>query len=331
LLETAAGSGDFYALKHAVLASGMVSSMTKSLSKVTEVRSRNTIIDWQGKLPNEPLTLVMNAVSGPDYFSTIGMELKEGKNFSDNSSADSLSTILNEAAVKRMHLKEPVGTFITWSLGNSPIRLRVVGVVKDALTDAPFSPAEPAFFLCQPGWTYAYTYRLSPTVNTQVALAKLKPIFEKYDPSIPYAYRFVDEDYASKFDLEMLIGKLAGIFAALAVFICCLGLFGLTAYVAEQRTKEIGIRKVLGASVSQVLLLLTKDFIVLVMISCVLACPIAFYFLQNWLQQYYYRISIGPGVFIVSAIVAIMITVFTISFQAVKAALMNPVRSLRSE
>jgi len=129
----------------------------------------------------------------------------------------------------------------------------------------------------------------------------------------------------------VLIGKLAGIFTALAVFICCLGLFGLAAYVAEQRTKEIGIRKVLGASISEVLLLVSKDFIVLVIISCMITSPIAFYFLQNWLQQYYYRINIGPGVFIASAILPIVIAIFTISFQAIKAAVANPVRSLRSE
>jgi ABC-type antimicrobial peptide transport system permease subunit len=141
----------------------------------------------------------------------------------------------------------------------------------------------------------------------------------------------VDEEYNQKFNLEVLVGKLAGVFAGLAIFISCLGLFGLAAYVAEQRTKEIGVRKVLGASVAQVWLLLSKDFIVLVLISCVIASPIALYFLSNWLQKYNYRITIGPGVFILSAIVAIMITLVTISFQAIKAALTNPVKSLRSE
>jgi putative ABC transport system permease protein len=332
LLESPAGSGDYIALKHAALASGMVSSMTKSLSGVTEVRSRNTISDWQGKLPNEPLTLAMNAVSDPDYFETLGEKFVRGRNFTGNYSSDSSCTILNEAAIKRMRLKEPVGSFITWTgPDGSLVRLRVIGVVKDALTDAPFSPVEPSFFLYQPGWTYTYIYRLAPTVNTQTALAGLKPIFEKYDPSLSYMYRFVDEDYAGKFEIEMLIGKLAGIFTVLAVFTCCLGLFGLAAFLAEQRTKEIGIRKVLGASISEVFLLLTRDFIILVFISCMLASPIAFYFMQNWLQQYYYRIDIGPGVFIASAMLAILIALLTISFQSVKAATANPVTSLRSE
>jgi len=332
LVESVAGSGDFEALKHSVLASGTVSSMTKSLSMATEVRSRCIVSDWQGKLTNEPMTFVMNAVADTDYFGTLGMKLKAGRNFTGKYSIDSSCAILNETAVQRMHLTNPVGTFITWLFpGNFPQRVRVIGVVKDAVIDAPFARTEPAFFLYQPGWTYAYTYRLAPTINAGVALARLKPIFEQYDPSTPFGYRFVDEEYAGQFAFEALIGKLAGIFTALAIFICCLGLFGLAAFMAEQRTKEIGIRKVLGASVSQVLLLLTKDFMLLVMISSLVASPIAYYLLQNWLRQYYYRISIGPAVFIISAFIAMLITLFTISFQAVKAALMNPTESLRWE
>jgi ABC-type antimicrobial peptide transport system permease subunit len=174
-------------------------------------------------------------------------------------------------------------------------------------------------------------YRLLPAIKTQDAITRLTSIFNKYNPAYPYTYTFADDSYAAKFKQEVLIGKLAGLFAALAIFISCLGLFGLAAYMAEQRTKEIGIRKVLGASVSQVWLLLSKDFIVLVLISCVIASPVAFYYMHDWLQQYDYRILISPLVFIVAAIAAIMITVITISFQAIKAALTNPVQSLRSE
>ncbi|MDB5135218.1 MAG: FtsX-like permease family protein, partial [Mucilaginibacter sp.] len=174
-------------------------------------------------------------------------------------------------------------------------------------------------------------YRLAANVKTHDAIDKITKIFNTYNPAYPYIYQFVDEEYNHKFNLELLVGKLAGVFAGLAIFISCLGLFGLAAYVAEQRTKEIGIRKVLGASITQVWLLLSKDFIVLVVISCLIATPVALYFLSNWLQKYDYRISIGPGVFIVSGGVAIIITLLTISFQAIKAALANPVKSLRSE
>ena len=174
-------------------------------------------------------------------------------------------------------------------------------------------------------------YRLSPQIKTQDAITQLTVIFNRYNPAFPYGYQFADENYAAKFRQEVLIGKLAGIFASLAIFISCLGLFGLAAYIAEQRTKEIGIRKVLGATVSQVWLLLSKDFIVLVLISCAIAVPLALYFLQGWLLKYEYRISIGPGVFIAAAMAAMLITIVTISFQAIKAAMANPVKSLRSE
>ena len=330
LLISSAGGTNYSALKHEALQTGMVSSMTRSLSPATEVYSHNTIDDWPGKLPNEPLSLAMNALYDSDYFKTLNIPLVAGRNFVGNYAVDSTDVILNEAAVKRMRLTNPINQYIRWSLSNAPNRLRIIGVVKDALTNAPFAPAEPTIFVYQP-WTFTIMYRLAPTVNTQTALAALKPIFNKYNPDYPFEYHFVDENYAAHFELEMLIGRLAGIFATLAVFISCLGLFGLAAYVAEQRTKEIGVRKVLGASVPQVFLLLTKDFIILVIISCVIASPVAFYFLQNWLQQYSYRIRIGPGVFILSSILAIFITVVTISFQAIKAALMAPAKSLRTE
>jgi ABC-type antimicrobial peptide transport system permease subunit len=212
-----------------------------------------------------------------------------------------------------------------------PPRLKIIGVAKDVLTKSPFTPAEPTMFVYQPGWTFALTYRLAPNVNTQVAMEKLKTIFQKNDPAQPFSFHFVSDRYASQFELELLIGKLAGIFAALAIFISCLGLFGLAAYTAEQRTKEVGIRKVLGATVSQVLVLLSKDFVLLVGLSCLIATPIAFYFLHQWLQGYYYRVSIGAGVFVYSALAALGITLVTISFQALKAALMNPIKSLRTE
>jgi ABC-type antimicrobial peptide transport system permease subunit len=186
-------------------------------------------------------------------------------------------------------------------------------------------------FLRKPGPQSVLLYRLSPTIKTSDALEKLTAIFNKYNPAYPYSYEFADASYASKFNLEILIGKLAGLFAGLAILISCLGLFGLAAYMAEQRTKEIGIRKVLGASISQLCLMLTKDFILLVLISCLIASPLALYFLQSWLQQYSYRITIGPGVFLMAAGTAIAITVITVSFQAIKAALANPVKSLHSE
>ena len=330
-LVTTGSWRDYKALKAEAMATGVVSNMTRSLNPATEVYSHNVIDDWPGRQPNEALNLAMNALADSDYFKTMGMPLVAGRNFTGNFAIDSTDVILNEAAVRRMRLKQPLNQVITWSVSNAPNRLRVVGVVKDALTTDPFGVAEPTIFVFQPDWSYSLSYRLSPDVNTQTALARLKPIFIKYGSAEGFDYHFVDESYAQKFSLELLIGKLAGIFAMLAIFISCLGLFGLAAYMAEQRTREIGIRKVLGASITQVLLLLSKDFILLVGISCIIASPLAWYFSHNWLQGYYYRITIGPGVFLLSGLVAMVITAATISFQAVKAALMNPVKSLRSE
>jgi ABC-type antimicrobial peptide transport system permease subunit len=159
----------------------------------------------------------------------------------------------------------------------------------------------------------------------------LTAIFNKYNPAFPFDYTFADASYATKFETEVLVGKLAMLIAGLAIFISCLGLFGLAAYMAEQRTKEIGIRKVLGASVSQLWFLLSKEFIVLVVISCLIASPLAWYFLKGWLQSYAYRIEISAGVFVAAAVVAIVITLITVSFQSIRAAMMNPVKSLRSE
>ncbi len=320
---------NYPALKNDLLQSGIVTGVTKSSSPVTAIYSSNSISDWVGKLPNEILGLSTIGVSDADYFKTLGMQIKEGRNFTGSISADSLNVILNEAAVKRMRYKQPLSQLITWQNGTQ--KVKVIGVVKDALMTSPFLPAEPSMFIYNPNWSATISYRLSPSVNTNVALTKLATIFNKYNASIPFLYHFADESYAQKFELETLIGKLSGLFAALAIFISCLGLFGLAAYMAEQRNKEIGIRKVLGASISQVWLLLSKDFIILVFISCVFASPIADYFLHDWLQKYDYRISIGAGVFIISAVIALLITIVTVSFQAIKTAVANPVKSLRTE
>jgi len=315
---------NFTSIKDELIAKGIVSSVTTASSSATDIKWHTDIDAWPGKIAGETVEMG-NIFVSEDYFKTIGMDIKEGRNFS--SADDSTSVLFNEAAIKRLRIKSPVGQKITY--GGK--QYTIAGVVKDALMISPFSAADPTMFYCYPGTQGIMLYKLSPNIKTQDAISQLTSIFNKYEPAYPYDYSFADADYASKFKLETLIGKLAGLFAGLAIFISCLGLFGLAAYVAEQRTKEIGIRKVLGASVSQVWMLLSKDFIVLVFLSCVIASPIAYYFLHDWLMNYNYRINIGAGVFILSALLAIVITIITISFQAIKAALANPVKSLRSE
>jgi ABC-type antimicrobial peptide transport system permease subunit len=320
---------NYEALKNELLQSGVVSNVTKASCPVTELWSWNYINDWQGKQADEKLVAGTIDISDVDYFKTLGMQLVEGRNFSGSIGADSLKMIINEAAAKRMRFKEALGQSIDW--GQTTQRATVIGVVKDALMTSPFSNNAPTYFMFRPDAASSIMYRLSPTVNTHDAIAKLTTIFNKYNPAYPYLYNFVDESYATKFRFETLVSKLSGLFAALAIFISCLGLFGLAAYTAEQRTKEIGIRKVLGASVPQVWLLLSKEFIALVIISCVIASPVAFYYMHKWLQQYDYRVMIHPVVFVVAGITAIAITIITISFQAIKAAVANPVKALRSE
>jgi ABC-type antimicrobial peptide transport system permease subunit len=331
LIVFRAHSEAFDAFKHEVMRSGAVSTVTRSANLQTDPLSQLTIDNWPGRLPNEPLTLAWNAVGDSDYFRTLRIGFVAGANFKGVIAADSNSAIINETAVRRMRLKQPLNQYLDCSFAGAPHRVRIVGVVKDALTENPFAPAEPAMFMYYPPSAWLYTARLAPTVSTPTALATIKAISDKYEPDYPFTYSFVDQNYASKFANEMLIGRLAGIFAALAIFISCLGLFGLAAYTAEQRTREIGIRKVLGAPVSRVLVLLSGDFIVLVGISCLIASPLAYYFLHQWLAGYYYRISIGPLVFVFAALAALFITLITVGFQSVKAALENPVKSLRSQ
>lgn len=331
LYSNVESNDDHSGWRQEVAESGMVSSMTRCLSPASDIYSHNVIDNWPGRQPNEALNLAMNAMADTNYFRTMGMPFVAGRNFTGNYAADSNDVVINEAAMRRMRLKAPIGAMIHWGLANAPNNIRIVGVVKDVLTTSPFGLPEPTIYAYQPPWTWTYMIRLKPEVNTRTALAKLGALFHKYNPDVAFQYHFVDENFARQFSLELLIGKLSGIFAVLAIFISCLGLFGLAAYMAEQRTKEVGIRKVLGASIAQLLLLLSKDFVTLVALSCLIASPIAYYFANHWLAGYYYRISIGPWVFLASALVALLITVMTVSFQAIKAALMNPVKSLRSE
>jgi ABC-type antimicrobial peptide transport system permease subunit len=317
---------NFTALKNDLENTGLVTSVTKSTVPATNLYSWTGIDDWQGKYDGESLG-VANVGVADDYFKTLGMQLVLGRNF-ESTGKDSASVILNEAAVRRMRFKDPLNQMIYWNNGQ---KIRVIGVVKDALMLSPFSPAEPTFFVYNKAWSNSIMYRLAAGKDPAAAMTKISAIFNKYNPAYPFTYHFADESYAEKFQQELLIGKLSGIFAALAIFISCLGLFGLAAYMAQQRTKEIGIRKVLGASVQQVWLLLSREFIMLVLFSCVIASLIALYFMHGWLQNYYYRINIAPGVFIASTVTAVVITVVTVSFQAVRVALTNPVKSLRTE
>jgi putative ABC transport system permease protein len=197
--------------------------------------------------------------------------------------------------------------------------------------ESPYEPIRPTIFHLNPYWTRLITVRIKPGIVMQDGLARIEPVFKKYNPGSPFVYKFTDEEYARKFNDEKRTGDLTTIFAVLAIFISCLGLFGLASFVAEQRTKEIGIRKVLGASVFTVWKLLSKDFISLVLIACVIAIPLAWYFLHEWLQKYQYRTSISWWIFAAAVAGALLVTLITVTYQTIRAAIIKPVNSLKAE
>jgi putative ABC transport system permease protein len=321
-------SANYETLRNELLNTGAVENLCKSNSPVTQTWSNQIGFNWEGKDPKAEPLFGMNSVS-IDYGKTVGMKLKAGRDFSRNFKSDSTAVILNEAAAKIIGFKDPVGKFIQWN-DDKKTPTKIIGVVQDMISGSPFKPERPAFYYLS-GWYNIYTVRLKTSSSASAALEKVGTVFKKINPGSPFEYTFVDEDFGRKFASEERIGKLATFFAILAIFISCLGLFGLASFVAEQRTKEIGVRKVLGASVFDLWKLLSKDFVFLVLIACLVAVPISYYYLDNWLQKYEYRTQISWWIFGISALGALTITLLTVSYQAIRAALSNPVKSLRTE
>ena len=258
----------------------------------------------------------------------MGMKLVAGRSFYTDAKVDSNNVIINEAFAKQMGNAGKVGSIIRE--GDKKL-ITVVGIVKDFLYNDMYAPGAPVLLYCNESGNRILNIRFKQDVNLQDALAKTGSVIKADNPGYPFEYKFIDDDFNEIFKSETLTGTLAGIFAGLAIFISCLGLFGLAAYTAERRIKEIGIRKVLGASVAGLTGLLSKDFLKLVCISCLVAFPAAWWLTHNWLQTYQYRIDIHWWVFAMAGILAMVIALATVSFQAIKAALMNPVKSLRSE
>jgi len=318
----------FEPLRNELLASEMVSSICKSNSPPTSIWSNQNGWEWKGAMPEDKGAIFNTIATSYDYLKTMGITLKEGRDFSREFSTDSSGVILNEAAVKRMGLKNPVGELLKKNGSN----LSVIGVIPDINMESPFRSISPLVIVFDKTWVSWLNVRINPNVPASEAIAKMTPIFDKYNPGFPFDYKFADTEYAKKFNYEELIGNLSLIVSILAIFISCLGLFGLSSFMAEQRTKEIGIRKVLGASVANLWGLLSQDFVKLVIISCLVASPIAYYGMSQWLEDYKdYKIEIGAGVFVVVLVLALAITLITVSYQAIKAALMNPVKSLKTE
>jgi putative ABC transport system permease protein len=317
---------NFRPMRTELMSSGYVEAVSRTSSPMTGVYNQWNAFSWPGIDPkSQPLFSAL--MVDPAYFKAAGLKLKEGRFFAENMPSDSNAVVLNEASVKLMGFKNPVGSHIRF--GNDD--MTVIGVTKNVIQQNPYDEVQPAVMLMRPDFTFQSLIRFKSGADLKKGLAAIQPVIEKYNPSYPFEYRFVDDEYGQKFRSEDQIGQLAGIFAVLAILISCLGLFGLASFMAERRTKEIGVRKVMGASISQLWLLLSRDFVLLVLISCAIASPLAYYFLQNWLAKYNYHISISPFVFVGAGVAAVLVTLATISFQSIKAALMNPVKSLRSE
>ncbi len=319
-------SGHYDALRNDLLKTGAIENMAESSSPTTDLRSANVGYEWRGKDPNVTPVFGLMAVTH-DFGKTIGWEVTQGRDFSRSFVTDTAGMLLNESAAKLMGFKNPVGEIIRFYKKSYV----VVGVVKNLVMQSPYMPVQPTLFMLNYHWTNVVTIKLKPTLPLHRALDKIEPVFKQYNPGSLFDFKFTDEQYAKKFSDEERIGELATFFAVLAIFISALGLFGLASFVAEQRTKEIGVRKVLGASVLNLWGLLSKDFLTLVIISCFIAIPVARYAMDKWLQHYVYRIEISWWIFSIACAGAMIITLLTISAQAIKAALANPVKSLRTE
>jgi len=314
-------------IKNELMNSGVATSITKAQAPLTQNWSSGISMKWQGKDPGEKIQVNRYTEDG-GLVKTAGMQLIEGRDIDiEKFPSDSTACLISEAAVKAMGFKNPIGQLIY----DDPINWHGVGVIKDFILESPYEPIKP-FMVKGPKYGgNVLLIKLNNANNNAQNLAKAEKIFKEYNPAYPFEYYFIDQEYAKKFEDEQLIQTLTSLFSMLTIFISCLGLFGLATYMAENRIKEIGIRKVLGASVSGIATLLSKDFVKLVIISIVIASPLAFWSMSKWLSGYAYRIHISIWIFLIAGAIAIVISLLTVSYQAIKTAIANPVKSLRTE
>jgi putative ABC transport system permease protein len=315
----------YEALRDELIQQGLAANVAASNMKPTAIQNKNSL-DWSGKRPDQNTIRFNNVNITPDYGKTIGWTITRGRDLSRDFPTDSSAAIFNEKAVRSIGFKDPIGQIV--KLFGKPYT--VVGVCADMVNNDPYDTAENAIFVGG-GYTGEMIVRIKPGNDPHKTLAAMAPVFKKYNPSSPFIAKFVDEAYAAKFEAEERIGNLAAVFTGLAIFISCLGLFGLAAFVAEQRTKEIGVRKILGASIVNLWSLLSKEFLKLTGISILIAVPLAYYGMRQWLKGYLYHVPLSWWIFAAAGAGIIVITLLTVSYQSLKAAFMNPVRSLRSE
>jgi len=316
----------FVSIKNDLQATGFVENACLSKSYVLQFGSNTSDFFWEGKDPEKQILISFENTS-PEYLQTMGMTLVAGQDFNPDMKADSGNILINEAMAKLMKKKDVVGSIIS----TNDSKHTVVGVIRDFVYNDMYAPATPLIIFPDTSGTFTLSMRIKAGADYTQAIPAIEKVLKNHNPSYPFEYRFLDLQFDKIFKTETLIGKLAGVFSILAIFISCLGLFGLAAYTAERRTKEIGIRKVLGASTQGLATLLSKDFLLLVALSCLIAFPLAWWIMRDWLQSFAYRIDINWTVFAMSGILAMLIAMLTVSFQAIKASIANPIKSLRTE
>ncbi len=317
-------------IKQDLLSSGVATSVTKSGNPITQRWGSSWGFSWQGCTETDKKIEFVRMGADADFVKTIGVKLAAGRDIDVyNYPTDTTAMLLNETAVQAMRIKNPIGMIIKEEGGPG---YHVVGIVKDFILESPFEKKITPLMVTGPSFFFQVIHiKLNPAGTTAGNLAKTEQIFKKYNPQYPFEYVFADESYAAKFRAQQRTGRLAALFAGLTIFISCLGLFGLASYMAENRIKEIGVRKVLGASVATITALLSKDFLKLVLIAFVIASPVAWYAMHSWLQSYSYRIGIEWWVFAGAGLLSVLIAFITVGYQAIKAAITNPVKSLRTE
>lgn len=315
-------------IKNELVNKGIVTAMCKNSLGVTTNGRTQGGYSWEGSKPADANIIFSRVGTDGDFAKTLDLKLTDGRDIDiQNYPSDTNAVMLNETAVSQMQIKNPVGKYINEGGRN----LAIVGVFKDFIIGSPFDPVTPMIVVGTKGWIYNAILRFNSNNSTAHNLGVAEQVFKKYNPAYPFTYRFVDDEYQKKFADEKQTASLAALFAALTIFISCLGLFGLAAFMAENRRKEIGIRKLLGASVQTIVQMLSKEFVVLIAISILIATPTGWWAMNKWLQNYNYRIEIGWQVFVFAGLIAILIALVTVSFQAIKAAVSNPVDSLRTE
>jgi ABC-type antimicrobial peptide transport system permease subunit len=314
---------NFDVIREELVRTGVVKSICKSNSPITSIFSSNEV-KWEG-MPEGRVSFSTIATEY-DYTETMGIKMLEGRDFSRDFN-DSLSVVINQAAVDFMGMENPIGQKIIYNNDS----YEIIGVMTDVVMASPYEPVEPMTLIFDRDWTSTISIRLNKTENLGESIDIVEGVFKKFNPTYPFEFRFADTDFEKKFSTINLISRLATIFASLAIIITCLGLFGLAAFTAEQRTKEVGIRKVLGASVTSLILLISKDFSRLVIFGFLISGPIAWWFLNNFLERYPYRISIMWWILPLAGATALVLALIIVSTQALKAATANPSQSLRSE